>query len=84
MRGGGDEGFGGDQRAGACEGELSWGEESPCLFWLFLLTGERGGGQTMRFAQPGLSEGDLRAHFEYICARGGAQRPAYVPVVASG
>jgi hypothetical protein len=48
--------------------------------------GERGGGggKTMRFAQPGLSEGDLRAHFEYICARGGAQRPAYVPVVASG
>ncbi|KAI0002876.1 peptidase M24, structural domain-containing protein [Russula compacta] len=40
--------------------------------------------KTMRFAQPGLSEADLRAHFEYICARGGAQRPAYVPVVASG
>ncbi len=38
----------------------------------------------MRFAQPGLSEADLQAHFEYICARGGAQRPAYVPVVASG
>ncbi|KAF8485194.1 peptidase M24 [Russula ochroleuca] len=40
--------------------------------------------KTMRFAQPGLSEADLRAHFEYICARGGAQRSAYVPVVASG
>jgi hypothetical protein len=40
--------------------------------------------KTMRFAQPGLSEADLQAHFEYICARGGAQRPAYVPVVASG
>jgi intermediate cleaving peptidase 55 len=38
----------------------------------------------MRFAQPGLSEADLQAHFEYICARGGAQRTAYVPVVASG
>ncbi|KAH9978208.1 peptidase M24 [Lactifluus volemus] len=40
--------------------------------------------KTMRLAQPGLSEADLHAHFEYICARGGAQRPAYVPVVASG
>ena len=40
--------------------------------------------KTMRFAQPGLSEADLQAHFGYICARGGAQRPAYVPVVASG
>ncbi|KAI0301929.1 peptidase M24 [Multifurca ochricompacta] len=40
--------------------------------------------KTMRFAQPGLSEADLHAHFEYICARGGAQRPAYVPVIASG
>jgi len=40
--------------------------------------------KTMRFAQPGLSEAALQAHFEYICARGGAQRPAYVPVVASG
>jgi len=40
--------------------------------------------KTMRFAQPGLSEANLHAHFEYICARGGAQRPAYVPVVASG
>lgn len=38
----------------------------------------------MRFAQPGLSEADLQAHFEYISARGGAQRPAYVPVIASG
>ena len=38
----------------------------------------------MRFARPGLSEGALAAHFEYICALQGAQRPAYVPVVASG
>jgi len=38
----------------------------------------------MRFARPGMSEGVLAAHFEYICALGGAQRPAYVPVVASG
>ena len=30
------------------------------------------------------SEVDLRVHFEYICARGCAERPAYVPVVASG
>ncbi|KAI0043165.1 peptidase M24 [Auriscalpium vulgare] len=40
--------------------------------------------KTMRLAQPGMSEADLAAHFEYICARGGSQRPAYVPVVASG
>ncbi|KAH9172158.1 peptidase M24 [Lactarius sanguifluus] len=40
--------------------------------------------KTMRFAQPGLSEADLQAHFEYMCARSGVQRPAYVPVVASG
>ncbi|KAI0250561.1 peptidase M24 [Lactifluus subvellereus] len=40
--------------------------------------------KTMRLAQPGLSEAVLQAHFEYICARSGAQRPAYVPVVASG
>jgi len=38
----------------------------------------------MRFAQPGMSEHVLAAHFEYLCALGGAQRPAYVPVVASG
>lgn len=38
----------------------------------------------MRFARPGLSEHILAAHFEYLCARDGAQRPAYVPVVASG
>lgn len=38
----------------------------------------------MRLSEPGLSEADLAAHFEYICARGGSQRPAYVPVVASG
>ena len=40
--------------------------------------------QSMRFTQPGLSEASVAAHFEYICALGGAQRPAYVPVVASG
>ena len=38
----------------------------------------------MRFAKPGMSEGVLAAHFEYLCALGGAQRPAYVPVVGSG
>ncbi|TFY73132.1 hypothetical protein EWM64_g10881 [Hericium alpestre] len=38
----------------------------------------------MRFAQPGQSEHELAAHFEYLCARSGSQRPAYVPVVASG
>jgi hypothetical protein len=40
--------------------------------------------QTMRFTEPGMSEADLQAHFEYMCSRWGAQRPAYVPVVASG
>ncbi|EJD00812.1 peptidase M24 [Fomitiporia mediterranea MF3/22] len=40
--------------------------------------------KTMRFTKPGMSEAALAAHFEYICALNGAQRPAYVPVVASG
>ena len=40
--------------------------------------------QSMRFTQPGFSEASVAAHFEYICALEGAQRPAYVPVVASG
>lgn len=40
--------------------------------------------KTMRFARPGMTESKLAAHFEYTCAMGGAQRPAYVPVVASG
>jgi hypothetical protein len=38
----------------------------------------------MRFARPGTSEAALAAHFEYLCALSGAQRLAYVPVVASG
>ena len=38
----------------------------------------------MRFTQPGQSEAAVAAHFEYLCAIEGAQRPAYVPVVASG
>ncbi|KAG6829801.1 hypothetical protein H0H87_010142 [Tephrocybe sp. NHM501043] len=40
--------------------------------------------KTMRFTRPGISETALAAHFEYLCAMSGAQRPAYVPVVASG
>ncbi|THV00547.1 peptidase M24 [Dendrothele bispora CBS 962.96] len=40
--------------------------------------------KTMRFTRPGLSEQALGAHFEYICSLSGAQRLAYVPVVASG
>lgn len=40
--------------------------------------------QAMCFAQPDMSEHSIAAHFEYICAVNGAQRPAYVPVVASG
>jgi intermediate cleaving peptidase 55 len=31
-----------------------------------------------------MSEHVMQAHFEYLCAREGSQRPAYVPVVASG
>lgn len=38
----------------------------------------------MKFARPGTPESALAAHFEYLCALSGAQRPAYVPVVASG
>lgn len=40
--------------------------------------------EVMRFAKPGGTEAQLAAHFEYICALGGSERPAYVPVVASG
>ena len=40
--------------------------------------------KTMRFTEPGKTESALAAHFEYICALNGAQRPAYVPVVGSG
>ena len=40
--------------------------------------------QTMRFTEPRMSEHIVAAHFEYLCAREGSQRPAYVPVVASG
>ncbi|KZP15097.1 peptidase M24 [Athelia psychrophila] len=40
--------------------------------------------KTMRFTQPGLSESAAAAHFEYLCSVAGSQRPAYVPVVASG
>ncbi|KAI0302970.1 peptidase M24 [Russula brevipes] len=61
--------------------------KSPCEVDVMRASAEisaRAHAKTMRFAQPGLSEADLHAHFEYICARGGAQRPAYVPVVASG
>ena len=31
-----------------------------------------------------MSEHQVAAHFEYLCAREGSQRLAYVPVVASG
>ena len=38
----------------------------------------------MRFASSAETEAQLAAHFEYLCALQGAQRPAYVPVVAAG
>lgn len=40
--------------------------------------------EVMKFAQPGRTEAALAAHFEYLCALEGSERPAYVPVVASG
>ncbi|OCB90214.1 peptidase M24 [Sanghuangporus baumii] len=40
--------------------------------------------KSMRFTRSGMSESAVAAHFEYLCALAGSQRPAYVPVVASG
>ncbi|KAF9651028.1 peptidase M24 [Thelephora ganbajun] len=40
--------------------------------------------QTMRYTHPNMSEHAIASHFEYLCAVAGSQRPAYVPVVASG
>ena len=46
--------------------------------------GRRADRQVMRFAKAGGTENALAAHFEYQCTLEGAERPAYVPVVASG
>jgi intermediate cleaving peptidase 55 len=40
--------------------------------------------KVMRAAKEGGSEVQLQAEFEYHCAMKGSERPAYVPVVASG
>lgn len=40
--------------------------------------------KAMRETKPGMSEGQIQAVFEYHTAMGGSERPAYVPVVASG
>jgi Xaa-Pro aminopeptidase len=40
--------------------------------------------RVMRETQPGMTEGQVQAVFEYHTAMGGSERPAYVPVVASG
>lgn len=40
--------------------------------------------EVMQACQPGLTEWQLQTIFESSCAMQGAQRPAYVPVVASG
>ncbi|EJU06002.1 hypothetical protein DACRYDRAFT_12811 [Dacryopinax primogenitus] len=40
--------------------------------------------KTMAFTAEAQTEAQLAAHLEYQCALHGAQRPAYVPVVASG
>ncbi|KAJ2918087.1 hypothetical protein MD484_g2305, partial [Candolleomyces efflorescens] len=61
--------------------------KSPAEQELMLKAGTISGrahAKTMRFAEPGMSESALAAHFEYICSLNGSQRPAYVPVVASG
>ncbi|KZO93766.1 peptidase M24 [Calocera viscosa TUFC12733] len=44
----------------------------------------RAHGKTMAFTSDATSESQLAAYFEFQCAMQGAQRPAYVPVVASG
>ena len=36
------------------------------------------------FGAAWLSEADPQVHSEYVCMRSGMQRPAYVPVMASG
>ncbi|KAK1228832.1 aminopeptidase [Marasmius sp. AFHP31] len=40
--------------------------------------------KTMRFTRPGLCESAVATRFQYLCSLPGAQRLAYVPVVASG
>ncbi|PWN48281.1 hypothetical protein IE53DRAFT_364035 [Violaceomyces palustris] len=40
--------------------------------------------ETMGFVRPGCNESQLQSVFEYHCSMNGSQRPAYVPVVASG
>ena len=40
--------------------------------------------RVMRVAKEGMAEGRLVAEFEYQCGIAGSERPAYVPVVASG
>ncbi|WFD23757.1 intermediate cleaving peptidase 55 [Malassezia equina] len=40
--------------------------------------------QVMRACRPGLLESEAQAVFEFECAKHGAERPAYVPVFASG
>ena len=40
--------------------------------------------ETMGYVRPGVTEAQLQAVFEYNCGLRGSQRPAYVPVVASG
>jgi intermediate cleaving peptidase 55 len=40
--------------------------------------------EVMHFASSSRSEADLEAHFQYVCSLEGSERPAYIPVVASG
>jgi intermediate cleaving peptidase 55 len=38
----------------------------------------------MKYTHPGISEHELFAFIEFQCRKRGAQRLAYVPVIASG
>jgi intermediate cleaving peptidase 55 len=61
--------------------------KSPAEIALMARAGEISGrahAEVMRFSRPGVSEAQVAAHFEYNCAMKGSERPAYVPVVASG
>lgn len=61
--------------------------KSPAELALMARAGEISGEahrRVMRFARAGGTEANLQATFEYHCALAGSERPAYVPVVASG
>ncbi|ELU37364.1 peptidase M24 [Rhizoctonia solani AG-1 IA] len=82
-----DQKFGGtnsDAQSGRCQRHLTCQGKSPCISIPCRMFFTRRPDQTMRFAKSAETEAQLAAHFEYVCALQGAQRPAYVPVVARG